>query len=119
MGETLKAIQQVKTVKATGVDGTPPEIGKHGGQALHAKFHELVVCCCEQGKLPLDLSNAIIITLYKKKGEKSDCSNYRGITLHSIASKILARILLNRLVSTIAKELPSVLPPCNPKHSLD
>ncbi|KAJ7413320.1 hypothetical protein BTVI_43795 [Pitangus sulphuratus] len=40
MGEILKAIQQVKTGKAGGVDGIPPEVWKHGGQALHAKFHE-------------------------------------------------------------------------------
>ena len=32
------------------------------------------------------------------------CSNYRGINLLSIASKILARVLLNRLIPTIAQE---------------
>ena len=55
----------------------------------------------EQGKLPLDLRDAVIITLYKNKGVKSDCSNYRGITLLSIVGKILARVLLNRLVPSI------------------
>ena len=47
----------------------------------------------------------MIITLYKNKGEKSDCSNYHGITLLSIAGKIPARVLLNRLVPTIAKDI--------------
>ena len=54
--------------------------------------------------LPQDLRDAVIITLYKNKGEKSDCSNYRGITLLSIAGKILARVLLNRLVPSIAAD---------------
>ena len=39
-----------------------------------------------------------------KKGEISDCSNYRGITLLFFAGKILARVLLNRLIPTIAQE---------------
>ncbi|XP_076061594.1 uncharacterized protein LOC143037342 [Oratosquilla oratoria] len=64
-------------------------------------IEQLKIC---KSKLPQDLRDAIIITLYKNKGEKSDCSNYRGITLLSIAGKILARVLLNRLVPSIAEE---------------
>ena len=66
-------------------------------------LYDLFLCCWEQGKLPQDLRDAVIITLYKNKGEKSDCSNYRGITLLSIAGKILARVLLNRLVPAVAE----------------
>ena len=103
--ELTKAIDQLKSRKAAGVDGIPPEIWKHGGPALHVKLHNVLVCCWEQGKLPQDLCNVVIITLYKNKGEKSDCSNYRGITLLSIAGKVLARVLLNRLVPTITEEI--------------
>ena len=48
--------------------------------------------------------NAVFITLYKNKGKKSDCSYYRGITLLSIAGKIFACVLLNRLILTIAED---------------
>ncbi|XP_063615913.1 uncharacterized protein LOC134789136 [Penaeus indicus] len=87
MEEVSKAIEQLKSGKAAGVDRIPPEIWKDGGPTLHSKLHELLVCCWEQSKLPRDLRDAVIITLYKNKGEKSDCSNYRGITLLSIAGK--------------------------------
>ena len=102
--EITKAIDQLKSGMMAGVDGIPSEIWKHGGPALHAKLHELFTCCWEHNKLPQDLRDAVIITLYKNKGEKSDCSNYRGITLLSIAGKILARVLLNRLMPNIADE---------------
>ncbi|KAJ7424623.1 hypothetical protein BTVI_05847 [Pitangus sulphuratus] len=70
MGETLKAIQQVKTVKVARVDGIPPDVWKHGSQALHAKFHGFVVHRWERDEPPLDLCDAVIITLYKEKGDK-------------------------------------------------
>ena len=44
------------------------------------------------------------LSLYKNKREKSDSANYLGITPLCIAGIILAHILLNRLIPTIAQE---------------
>ena len=44
-----------------------------------------------------DFKDASIIHLYKRKGNSQVCDNHRGIFLLSIAGKILAKILLNRL----------------------
>ena len=68
------------------------------------KLQDLFTNCWEKGTLPQDFRDAVIVSLYKNKGEKSYCSNYRGITLLSIGGKILARVLLNRLIRTIAQE---------------
>ena len=37
------------------------------------------------------------ITLYKNKGERNDCNNYRGISLLSIVGKVFAQVILIRL----------------------
>ena len=38
-----------------------------------------------------------ILTLYKNKGERNDCNNYRGISLLSIVGKVFALVILMRL----------------------
>ena len=43
------------------------------------------------------MRNAKIITLYKNKGDCSDCNNYRGISLLSIVGKVFARVVLVKL----------------------
>ncbi len=43
------------------------------------------------------MSDSKIISLYKNKGERNDCNNYRGISLLSIVGKVFARVILIRL----------------------
>jgi len=47
--------------------------------------------------LPEDWKESIIVPIYKK-GYKTDCNNYRGISLLPTAYKILSNILLLRLI---------------------
>ena len=47
----------------------------------------------ESGVVLEDWRSAVIVSLYKGKGEKSECKNYRGISLLSIDGKIYAGIL--------------------------
>lgn len=43
------------------------------------------------------MRNANIVILYKNKGDRSDCNNYRGISLLIIVGKAFARVALKRL----------------------
>ncbi|CAF4594985.1 unnamed protein product, partial [Rotaria socialis] len=52
-----------------------------------------------------DWTLAIIIRLYKNKGDKKICDNYRGISLLVVASKIFTRVILNRIQLLIDKQL--------------
>jgi hypothetical protein len=47
--------------------------------------------------LPHQWKESIVVAIHKK-GDKTDCSNYRGISLLSTSYKILSRILLSRLI---------------------
>jgi hypothetical protein len=46
--------------------------------------------------LPEQWKESIIVPIYKK-GDKTDCSNYRGISLLSTTYKIISNILLSRI----------------------
>ena len=58
----------------------------------------------QMGYVPQAWNDASIITIYKKC-DRTDCGNYRGISPLSIAGKIFARILLNRLSTHITPEV--------------
>ena len=98
---SAKCHQANETWEVPGSDGISAEIYQHGGEVVVSRLQDLFTSCWEQDILPQDLKDAVIISLYKNKGEKSDCSNYRGITLLSI---VLARILLNRLIPSIIED---------------
>jgi hypothetical protein len=52
--------------------------------------------------LPQQWEESIIVPIYKK-GDKTDCNNYQGVSLLSTAHKILSNILLARLIPCITK----------------
>ena len=95
--ELNKAIDSLSAGKAPGMDGIPPDLLKHCKAALLVPLHEVLCTCWKEGAVPQDMRDAKIITLYKNKGERSDCNNYRGISLLSIVGKVFARVILGRL----------------------
>ena len=51
----------------------------------------------ESGVVPENWRSAVIVTLYKGKGERKECCNYRGISLLSAVGKIYGGILVDRV----------------------
>jgi hypothetical protein len=97
LAELKEAIERLPVAKAPGQDGIPPEIIKCGSNVLLEHLHDLLCQCWEEGAVPEDMRNANIVTLYKNKGDRRDCNNYRGISLLSIVGKVFARVVLKRL----------------------
>ena len=99
--ETLQAISSLKNNKSPGTDGIPGEVLKNGGTALHHEVHQLILSIWEAEDVPQQWKDARIISIYKRKGDRATCGNSRGISLLSVAGKVLAKILLARLNTNI------------------
>jgi hypothetical protein len=69
---------------------------KAGGRIIRSEIHKLIISIWNKEELPEEWKESVIVPIYKK-GVKTDCSNYRGISLLSTTYKILSNILLSRL----------------------
>ena len=75
--------------KAVGSDGLPAELLKLGLQqdrAILLELHRLTILIWREGKVPQHWKEAAITVLHKE-GDKTECGNYRGISLMSHAGK--------------------------------
>ena len=92
--ELNKAIDSLASGKAPGSDGIPPDLIKHCKTTLLHCLHVILCQCWQEGVVPQDMQDAKIITLFKNKGERSDCNNYRGISLLNVIGKVFAKVIL-------------------------
>ena len=84
----------------------PPDLLKHCKTALLHSLHALLCRCWQEGAAPQDMRDGKIITLFKNKGERSDCNNYRGISLFSVIGKVFAKVILIRLQKLAERVYP-------------
>uniref|UniRef100_A0A8D9ADY8 Craniofacial development protein 2 n=1 Tax=Cacopsylla melanoneura TaxID=428564 RepID=A0A8D9ADY8_9HEMI len=102
--EIVNAIRELKNSKAPGNDNLPPEVFKQdpitSANILHPIFCEI----WENEQIPKEWKKGLLVKL-PKKGDLTECRNWRGITLLPIPSKILTRVILNRIKDTIDSKL--------------
>ena len=95
LGELGKAIDSLTCAKAPGNDGIP----QTWSGTARPPFCSLYTTPFPSVRVKVvfhsqDTRDAKIVTLNKKKGDKSDCNNLRGISLLSIMGKLYGRVLL-------------------------
>ena len=95
--ELSKALDSLASGKAPGKDGIPAEVLKCCKETLITELHEILYLCWSEGEVPQNMRDANVVTLYKNKGDRGDCNNYRGISLLSFVGKVFARVVLKRL----------------------
>jgi hypothetical protein len=89
-------IGKLKSYKSPGTDQIPTELIKAEGETLCSEIHILICSIWNIEELPQQWKECIVVPI-RKKGDKTDCNNYRGISLISTAYRILSNILLVRL----------------------
>ena len=85
--EIRTAIRHLKSGKAAGPDGIPCEALKADIETTVDMLYTLFEKIWEVEEVPLDWKEGYLITL-SKKGDLSNCTSYRGITLLDFSGKV-------------------------------
>jgi hypothetical protein len=101
--EIREAAKSFKDFKTPGEDNIPAELIKCGGDSLFAELEKLFNEIWIQETVPVPWTRSIVVPIYKK-GQRTDCSNHRGISLIASVSKLLATVILRRLSSAREQE---------------
>jgi hypothetical protein len=80
-----------------GAHHIPAELIQAGGETLHSEIPKLIKLIWNKEELPHQWKESIVVPIHKK-GDKTECSNYWGISLLPTSYKILSNILLYRLI---------------------
>jgi hypothetical protein len=89
--EVEVAIGMLKRYKSPCVDQIPAELLEGGGGILRSEIRKLIKLIWNK-ELPAQWKESIVVPIHKK-GDKTDRSKYRGISLLSTSYKILSNIL--------------------------
>jgi hypothetical protein len=94
--EAEMAIEKLERYKSPDIDQIPAELIKVRGSKISSDIPKLINSIWNKEKLPEQWKESVTVPIYKK-GDKTDCSNYLGISLLSTTCIILSNILLSRL----------------------
>ena len=102
--EIRTAIKQLKNGKAPGIDNIGAELLKADIETSRNILHRLFTNIWKNEVIPTDWDKGIIVKL-QKKGDLKLCTNWRGISLLSIPSKVFLRVIKNRITGSINSKL--------------
>jgi hypothetical protein len=94
--EYMEIVAQLKTKKAAGPDQISNELIKQGGHELLSRVYRILVAVWQSETMPEEWRTGLLIPLLKK-GDPTQCNNYRGIMLLNTTYKILTSIIRKRL----------------------
>ena len=94
----LAAIRKLKVEGSSGPDGFPPVLFKRLAVIVAEPLSLIFNSFMSVGNIPRDWAHAIVTPVYKS-GAASNVSNYRPISLTSVACKIMERVISSQMLS--------------------
>ena len=94
----------LKKGKSAGVDNIPAELVQAGGEDVIIGLTTICNKIWQTREWPTPWARSLVITL-PKKGNLQQCQNYRKIRLISHPSKVILKIILNRLTTQAEKNI--------------
>ena len=102
--EIKRAIKKLKLGKAPGIDNIPSDVLKADIGATTDVLYSVLNEIWDKEEIPTEWKTGMLVTI-PKKGNLSECKNWRGIMLLSVPSKILCHITLDRIQEIVDKKL--------------
>ena len=90
--------------KSPGVDNIQAEMLKTQSNMVARKLEEVFKLIWKNEEIPEEWQKGVIIKL-PKKGDLENCNNWRGVTLLSVPSKVLGRVIIVRIRDALDNKL--------------
>ncbi len=102
VNQITKMLEELQVSKSTGLDNIPARFLRDAADIIAPTITFIGNLSLENGIFPSDMKLAKIIPLFKK-GNRCDPGNYRPISILSVASKILERIVYKQMYEYLSK----------------
>lgn len=94
--EVRRAIEGMKKKKAGDLEGFTAELLQAGVRELTRPITRLFNKMWSRGEFPAEWNEGVLVPVFKK-GDASDCANYRTITVGPVLGKLYAMVVERRL----------------------
>lgn len=99
-----RCLLALNTTKSKGIDGISPKILSRCASALFQPIHHLFIQCLIHHSLPSEWRIHLISPI-PKSGDLSSVTNYRPISLLCVISKVLERLIYDKIIDFVSTSI--------------
>lgn len=101
--EVRQALRKTKSGRTPGTDGIPAELYKADSDVAVKELTRLFNRIWHEEKVPDQWKKGLIVKI-PKRGDLKECKNWRGVTLLPVASKVMGRVIIERIQNGVDHE---------------